>query len=217
VLIGYRSDAGDDLVTVSRMELASGDVETVELDVEGRAFNACLGPDGTWILTSKDSDGDGVDERGLVHLGDDGAAVEMVADLGDNDVTACVVQDDGSVELLFDPESVEKRHAPDVSMPLYTVAPAEFMRSDWNENGVIDLSDAVDLLHYLFKGGPSPDCKKIGDYNDDGVLDLSDGINVLNYLFLGAAAPAAPFPTAGPDPDWYDQTLACPPSITSAE
>lgn len=60
-----------------------------------------------------------------------------------------------------------------------------FMRGDINDNGAVDLSDAVFLLQYLFQSGKEPTCLDSADANDDGRVDLSDSVYILNYLFLG--------------------------------
>jgi hypothetical protein len=61
---------------------------------------------------------------------------------------------------------------------------------DANNDGVVNLTDAIYLLNYLFKGGSSPTpylC--VGDANNDDAVNLTDAINILNYLFKGGAEP----------------------------
>jgi len=65
----------------------------------------------------------------------------------------------------------------------------EFLRGDANNDGVINLGDAIYILNYLFKSGPDPDPMEAGDANCDGKVDLGDAIYVLNYLFKGGPAP----------------------------
>ena len=84
--------------------------------------------------------------------------------------------------------------------------PIQFIRADSNNDGTVDLSDAVATLGHLFLGHVAPVCLDAADANDDGVLNLSDSIYTLQYLFAGAATPPAPFPVAGfdatPDDLW---------------
>lgn len=82
------------------------------------------------------------------------------------------------------------------------VAPGatSFQRGDVNDSGVLDLSDAVSALTYLFSEGSRPTCLDAADANDDGKLDISDPVGILSYLFSAARPPAAPFPDCGPDP-----------------
>ena len=76
-----------------------------------------------------------------------------------------------------------------------------FRRGDSNGDGVMNITDAVSTLAFLFTGGVEPGCKDAADSNDDGALNITDAIFVLGYLFLGAAAPPAPGPSGcGADP-----------------
>ncbi len=77
----------------------------------------------------------------------------------------------------------------------------DFIRGDANGDESVDLSDAVTILNYLFLGLELPtDCLDGLDANDSGTVDLSDAIQLLRFLFQGGAAPALPYPQAGPDP-----------------
>ncbi|MBN1443878.1 MAG: CotH kinase family protein, partial [Planctomycetes bacterium] len=83
-----------------------------------------------------------------------------------------------------------------------------FVRGDSNESGIVDLSDAVSTLLYLYLGGGRPACLDRSDANDDGVVDISDAVFTLNYLFLGGKQIPPPYPEPGIDPT-PDQ-LDCP-------
>lgn len=76
----------------------------------------------------------------------------------------------------------------------------KFIRGDANEDGKIDLTDAIFILNYLFKGGLEPPCLDASDVNDDGRIDISDAVYTLRYLFSGETQPPAPFQEAGIDP-----------------
>jgi len=58
------------------------------------------------------------------------------------------------------------------------------MRGDANHDGVLDLSDPVKILSYLFVGGPPPNCLAVADANVDSSVDISDSILLLTYLFV---------------------------------
>ena len=77
---------------------------------------------------------------------------------------------------------------------------ANFTRGDANDDGTLNIADAIFLLTNLFVGGPAPVCLDAGDTNDDGFIDISDVITAINYIFVGGAAPPAPFPNCGIDP-----------------
>jgi hypothetical protein len=78
---------------------------------------------------------------------------------------------------------------------------ALFRRGDPDADGIVNITDAVGLLSYLFTGGTPPACEDAGDSNDDGRLDISDPLAILGYLFLGSAELPSPGPrVCGTDP-----------------
>jgi hypothetical protein len=76
------------------------------------------------------------------------------------------------------------------SDPSNEAAGARYMAGDANADGVLDLSDAIYLLNYLFKNGDLPTPLEAGDGSCDGIVNISDAIYVLNYLFKGGNPPA---------------------------
>ena len=77
----------------------------------------------------------------------------------------------------------------------------DFIRGDSNDDGVLNVSDAVFTLSFLFIGDEQPECLAANDTNDDGAINITDVIRTLNFLFLGGTnAPPAPFPDPGADP-----------------
>ncbi len=79
-----------------------------------------------------------------------------------------------------------------------------FVRADMNDDGNLNIADAIFLLQNLFVGGPSPTCQDSADVNDDGLIDISDVIYSIGYIFSGGPAPVAPFPACGLDPTGGD-------------
>ena len=70
------------------------------------------------------------------------------------------------------------------------------IEGDANADGVVDLSDAVHTLGYLFSAQEgTPACLRASDANDDGAIDISDAIYTLSFLFLGGPAPGLPSPS----------------------
>jgi hypothetical protein len=91
-------------------------------------------------------------------------------------------------------------------------APAKplFRRGDCNGDASIQLTDAVFMLNWLFKGGTEPSCVDACDADDNGAAGLTDPIIILNYLFRGGGEPASPGPKAcGEDPSNDDTLKAC--------
>jgi hypothetical protein len=78
-----------------------------------------------------------------------------------------------------------------------------FHRGDSDDNGQLQLTDAVRILGFLFLGGQAPTCFDAADADDNGQLQLTDAVRILGFLFLGGAPPAPPGPPpapCGPDP-----------------
>jgi hypothetical protein len=62
---------------------------------------------------------------------------------------------------------------------------------DSNQDFVVDITDSVFLLNYLFQNGPVSECLEGSELNGDGNVDISDVIYLLNYLFLGGPEPVS--------------------------
>ncbi len=78
---------------------------------------------------------------------------------------------------------------------------ASFVRGDSNDDGAVDVSDAVSTLGYLFLGMDAPYCPDAADSNDNGEIEISDPVLVLLTLFQGSTLIRAPYPEQG-----YDST-----------
>ncbi len=78
--------------------------------------------------------------------------------------------------------------------------PPQFIRGDANTDEQLDVSDAVKVVRYLFSGATIT-CLDAGDANDDEVINITDAVYVLEHLYRGAAAPPAPYPLRGGDPE----------------
>ncbi len=77
----------------------------------------------------------------------------------------------------------------DVSNVALITPETPFVRGEINGDGVIDISDAISILDFLFGGGDAPDVIDAADTNSDGKVDLSDAVFLLEFLFLGGARP----------------------------
>jgi len=95
-------------------------------------------------------------------------------------------------------------------------AGARFVRGDSNSSDVVDLTDGVVTLNFLFTGGPAPACQDAADTDDNGALVISDAVITFSYLFTGGSVPQPPSPSAtvylfgdcAPDPT-DDDPLEC--------
>lgn len=82
-----------------------------------------------------------------------------------------------------------------------TIFATNFMRGDCDNDGLMTISDAIQLLSQLFQGGALQlACADACEVNDDGGLNIADPIAVLQYLFVGGLPPPPPFPDCGVDP-----------------
>lgn len=84
-----------------------------------------------------------------------------------------------------------------------------FARGDSNDDGDVDISDAIEILGWLFLGDAAPGCIAVTDTNGDAGADLSDAVYLLGYLFLGGPAPLDPFPDCGPGTAEDYEGLGC--------
>lgn len=131
--------------------------------------------------------------------------------------TANAAPTDGSLELtLFRPGSgpaVLALAGVRVPQASATLAAEDFMRGDVNQDGAIDVGDALSTLGFTFQGFPVPDCLDAADFDDSGALDVADAVGVLSYLFAGGPGAAPPIGPCGPDPNVDDipcSSFRCP-------
>ncbi len=50
---------------------------------------------------------------------------------------------------------------------------------------ISQLTNAVDLINYIYRGGPAPDPLLSGDTNCDGIVDIGDPIYIIDNIFRG--------------------------------
>ncbi len=61
---------------------------------------------------------------------------------------------------------------------------------DANRDDAINISDAVYIIAYVFKGGPAPDPLESGDATCDGAVNIADAVFLINFVFAGGPAPS---------------------------
>lgn len=83
-----------------------------------------------------------------------------------------------------------------------------FRRGDSNGDSLVNISDAMATLGYLFLDGRKPHCLDAADANDDGSLDMSDPIFTLDYLFRGVTGTLPP-PNGEPGVDPTADGISC--------
>jgi hypothetical protein len=76
---------------------------------------------------------------------------------------------------------------------LVIVCPTTFRYGDADFSGSIDISDAVYLISYIFRGGPAPaPVILVADANCSGDIDISDAVYLVAYIFSGGPSPCNP-------------------------
>lgn len=83
---------------------------------------------------------------------------------------------------------------------------ARFLRGDAGADGRLDVTDALAILHHLFRRGALA-CARAGDADDNGQLNLIDALEVLAQLFGRVEPLPAPFPECGED--GTEDSLSC--------
>jgi len=72
---------------------------------------------------------------------------------------------------------------------------ARFVRGDVDSDGVIQLTDAVGTLNFLFLGGITPSCVDAADADDSGRINVTDAVRILRWLFSMGDPPPPPSPS----------------------
>ncbi len=64
-----------------------------------------------------------------------------------------------------------------------------YMCGDTNDDGAVNVSDAVWIINYVFVGGPAPEPLAAGDANCDSAVDISDAVWIINFVFVDGNDP----------------------------
>jgi len=97
---------------------------------------------------------------------------------------------DKALDQLIDNVVAAKQWTNDHIIPFY-VAP-DYFCGDTDGDTTINISDAVYIINYIFKGGPPPDPLCIADAGGDGSVNIADAIHIINYIFKGGPPPVEP-------------------------
>lgn len=111
--------------------------------------------------------------------------------------TVCVDCNLNGIDDAVDLASGASQDADADGIPDECGCPVPFIRGDANADLVIDLSDAIQILSYLFSSGASPAPLDSADFDAGGAIDISDVVSLLAYLFSSGSPPAPPFPAVG--------------------
>ena len=152
--------------------------------VEGLPVYLRIRREGSRISLMRSADGVSYEEAGSKDVG---TATDQVA-LGDDVLVGFAVTGGGAGRTAAEFRGIALEGTPGGG--------PRFRRGDVDSSGKLDISDAVQVLGYLFLGTPGVGCLEAADANDDGKVNLTDAIAILGYLFQGGASPAPPGPDA---------------------
>ncbi|MFH1701584.1 MAG: dockerin type I repeat-containing protein [Candidatus Zixiibacteriota bacterium] len=65
----------------------------------------------------------------------------------------------------------------------------EYICGDANNDGRVNISDAVFLINHIFRGGPAPEPIQAGNVNCDESVNISDAVWMINHIFRGGSGP----------------------------
>lgn len=120
------------------------------------------------------------------------SASEQIDVSGAQDGTSIAYRGSGDSVLSYRLDS-----SPSIGMDNEEVIPeTPFRRGDCNDDGGVNIADALSAINVLFSTGAFRPCGDACDANDDGREDISDPISILNHLFGGADIPD-PFAICG--------------------
>lgn len=112
----------------------------------------------------------------------------------------------GTPIIQFDIDNEPRGNAPDLGadecLPCEISGGTQFRRGDHDGSGIADITDALNLLGFLFLGTTPPICDNASDFDNSGALDITDALILLGHLFLGQPnALPAPGTACGLNPD----------------
>ncbi len=63
------------------------------------------------------------------------------------------------------------------------VSDVNYVPGDANGDLTVDVADAVEIINYIFKGGPAPEPLDAADANCDAHIDIGDAVQIIYYIF----------------------------------
>lgn len=71
---------------------------------------------------------------------------------------------------------------------------SEYNCGDASGDGLINITDAVFIIQFIFNGGPPPQPTPAGDLNCDSITNITDVVYIIQYIFAGGPEPCADCP-----------------------
>jgi len=92
---------------------------------------------------------------------------------------------------VVDSDSPQSKDTIDVAI-IITEPP--FVCGDADGNGIVEITDAVFLLDYIFSSGSAPEPLEAGDADCNGIIEISDAVYLITYIFVSGPSPCANCP-----------------------
>jgi len=156
-----------------------------EGDSIGLAFNTIPGAD---YDTTQDYNHDG-DKDDIVTIPNRLVGLYIIrvfAEPTERGVYSLGIRIDGSDMVML--ATGQPSPSPDEADTFFYNAPW-YLRGDANGDWVVNVTDVVYLINYLFIGGPGPELWQTGDANCDETINVSDVVYLINYLFISGPPP----------------------------
>ena len=143
-----------------------------------------------------DLDGDG--DRDLAVANFYGNNVSVLKNNGDGTFAAAVNYAAGSLPTSVFAADLDGHGNADLAVANYysdnvsvllNIFGSNYVCGDANSDVIVDISDVVYLIAYIFSGGLAPSPLVAGDANCDSIVDISDVVYLIAYIFSGGLAP----------------------------
>ncbi len=102
--------------------------------------------------------------------------------------------DADTVEVTWPSGTVRTLTAVSADQLLTIYETSSYVCGDADGNTIVNISDAVYLIAYIFGGGSAPDPLLSGDADCNSIVNISDAVYLIAYIFGGGGAPCASCP-----------------------
>lgn len=173
----------------------SNDTIADSLSIGGQPGQICIGPDDNAYIAAGGwtADGEVMAYRSLtgeiLHGGGDPMAV-------DSGAAGIAAFQDSTVFVACFGDKVVRIDSAGTKLHTYIAGDApghldfDYRPGDANGDWQVNVGDAVSIVAYIFRGGPSPaEPRWRANGNGDGAINVGDAVYVVNYIFRGGPRP----------------------------
>lgn len=111
--------------------------------------------------------------------------VVAVLAVSDTSVVTCNYQDDTITEMDSSGTVLARFYTGDGPTALAKYPGCFRPVGDVDDNGLVNISDAVNLIAYIFAGGTPPVNSDAGDADGNSIVNISDAVTLIAYIFGG--------------------------------